>query len=50
MTAGDHVTYAIEVGEDDLIDAEQLFYHEDAEMLAPLVEKVMEIHSPQARG
>jgi len=43
MTAGDHVTYAIEVGEDDLIDAEQLFYHEDAERLAPLVEKVMEM-------
>lgn len=41
MTAGEHVTYTIDLDEDDIIDAEQLFYHEDAEKLQPLVERVM---------
>jgi len=41
MTTGDYVTYAIDIDEGDLIDAEQLFYHEGAEKLAPLVEQVV---------
>jgi hypothetical protein len=43
MTAGDHITYAIDVEDCDIIDAEQLFFHKDAEKLAGLVEKVMEM-------
>lgn len=43
MTAGEHVAYAIEVDDEAIIDAEQLFYHEDAGKLAGLVEKVMQM-------
>lgn len=43
MTAGDYITYAIDVEECDIIDAERLFFHEDAEKLGGLVEKVMEM-------
>jgi hypothetical protein len=41
MTVGEYVTYKIEVDEDDIIEAGRLFYHEDAELLDPLVEEVM---------
>ncbi|WP_252109071.1 MULTISPECIES: hypothetical protein [unclassified Halomonas] len=37
MTAGDHLTYSIEINEDDIIEASQLFYHADAEKLSDLV-------------
>ncbi|WP_339869099.1 hypothetical protein [Pseudohongiella nitratireducens] len=37
MTAGDHVAYSIELGDDEIIEAGQLFYHEDAEKLDELV-------------
>lgn len=43
MTAGDRITYAIEVDDSDIIDADQLFFHEDARKLAGLVEKVMQM-------
>ncbi len=36
-TAGDHAVYAIEISQDDIIEATQLFYHEDAEKLNELV-------------
>lgn len=42
MTAAKgHVTYSLEQDEDRIIDAEQMFYHENAAALAPLVERVM---------
>lgn len=37
MTAGDYVTYKIEVEESDMIAAGSLFYHEDAGKLDALV-------------
>ncbi|WP_288076476.1 hypothetical protein [Pseudomonas sp.] len=37
MTAGDAVTYSLELDEDAIIDADRLFYHEDAEKLDALV-------------
>lgn len=37
MTADDFVTYSLELDDDQIIAAGQLFYHEDAEKLAPLV-------------
>lgn len=43
MTAGEHVTYRLDVEEADIIDAGSLFYHEDADKLAGLVERVMEL-------
>lgn len=43
MTAGDHVTYRIEVDENDIIRAGSLFYHEDAADLSGLVERVMQM-------
>ncbi|TFH85252.1 hypothetical protein EQG41_18235 [Billgrantia azerbaijanica] len=43
MTAGDHITYSIEIDEDDIIEAGRLFYHDDAEKLQGLVERVMEV-------
>lgn len=41
MTAGQHITYTINISDDSLIDAEELFYHDDAEKLNGLVERVM---------
>ncbi|SEN65748.1 hypothetical protein [Halomonas caseinilytica] len=43
MTAGEHVTYSIEIDEDDIIEAGQLFYHDDAEKLDGLVQAVMDL-------
>ena len=43
MTAGEHVTYALEIDEDAIIEAGQLFYHDDAEKLSGLVEQVMQM-------
>ena len=43
MTAGEHVTYKIEINEDDIIEVSQLFYHDGAEKLDGLVQKVMEM-------
>ena len=43
MTAGDYTVHSIEIDEDDIIEAGQLFYHEDAEKLAGLVAQVMEM-------
>lgn len=37
MTAGEAVTYKIEIDEDDIIEAGSLFYHEGAEKLDDLV-------------
>lgn len=37
MTAGEHITYSIEINDDQLIEAGQLFYHEDAAKLDGLV-------------
>jgi hypothetical protein len=42
MTAGDHMTYSIEVDEADIIEAGQLFYHDDAEKLSELVAELAE--------
>lgn len=42
MTAGDHMTYSIEVDEADIIEAGQLFYHDDAEKLSGLVAELAE--------
>jgi len=41
MTAGNFITYSIEVDDDDIIEASRLFYHEDAEKLDGLVQRVM---------
>lgn len=42
MTASaNHVAYSISIDESDIIDAENLFYHEDAEKLDAIVELVM---------
>lgn len=43
MTAGDHIAYAIEVDDSDIIYAERLFFHEDADKLSGLVEKVIQM-------
>lgn len=40
MTAGEHVVYSIDIDEDELIEASQLFYHEDAEKLEALVSEL----------
>lgn len=37
MTAGEYVTYGLDVEEDSIIEAGQLFYHDGAEKLVPLV-------------
>ena len=37
MTAGGALVYSLEIDEDEIIEAGQLFYHEDAEKLQPLV-------------
>lgn len=37
MVAGDAVAYKIELSDDDVIDARQLFYHDDAAKLDALV-------------
>jgi len=37
MTAGKHVTYKIDLSEDDVIEASQLFFHEGAGKLDTLV-------------
>lgn len=39
--AGEHIAYSIEIDEADIIDAESLFYHEDANKLDAIVELVM---------
>lgn len=36
-TKSDYVVYSLDIDEDSLIEAGQLFYHEDAEKLKPLV-------------
>ena len=43
MTAGDHVIYSIELEASEIIEAGQIFYHEDAAKLDGLVEQVMEM-------
>jgi hypothetical protein len=43
MTAGQHVTYKIEIDEDEIVEANHLFYHKDAEKLEGLVSEVMEM-------
>lgn len=37
MTVGEFVTYSIDLDDDQVIEAGRLFYHDDAEKLAPLV-------------
>ena len=39
-TAGEHVTYALDVDDEELIDASSLFYHADAEKLQPIVSRL----------
>ena len=39
--AASPVVYAIEIDENDIIEAGQFFYHEDAAKLQPLVERIM---------
>lgn len=43
MSAGSVVTYAIEIDKNELIDADRLFYHEDAELLDSVVEQVKDM-------
>lgn len=43
MSASDVFTYRIEVSDDEVISARSLFWHEDAEKLAPFVEQVMQM-------
>ena len=43
MAAGEHIAYTLDLDDDAIIDAESLFYHEDAEKLSGLVEQVMEM-------
>lgn len=43
MTAGDHLIYSIELKSSKIIDAGQIFYHEDAAKLDGLVDQVMEM-------
>lgn len=40
MTAGHHIAYTIDLDDDAVIQAGQLFYHEDSEKLASLVAEV----------
>ncbi|MBH3308518.1 hypothetical protein I5P84_03475 [Pseudomonas mosselii] len=40
MTAGAHITYTIDLADDAVIQASQLFYHHDAERLSGLVAEV----------
>ncbi|MGJ8518035.1 hypothetical protein [Carnimonas bestiolae] len=42
MTAGEHVVYSIEIDDEQIIEASQLFYHEDAEKLEALVSELAE--------
>lgn len=42
MTAGEYVTYSVEIDDDAIIEASQLFYHDDAEKLADLVAELAE--------
>jgi hypothetical protein len=41
MTSGANITYTLEINDSDIIIADQMFYHEDADKLAGLVENVM---------
>lgn len=41
MAAGEHVTYKLEIDEDGIIEADRLFYHDDAAKLDGLVQQVM---------
>jgi hypothetical protein len=41
MTSAAHITYTLEINDSDIIIADQMFYHEDADKLAGLVDKVM---------
>lgn len=43
MTAGDFVSYEIEIDDDKIIDAERLFYHKNAARLDALVQKVVDM-------
>ena len=43
MSAGTVITYSIELNDDDIIDANELFYHDDAKSLAPLSEHVARV-------
>jgi len=43
MTAGDHIAYSIELDAGKIIEAGQLFYHEEADLLDALLKKVMEM-------
>jgi len=43
MTAGEHIAYSIDIDESDIIDAEQLFYHDDAEQIDALVQQVAQM-------
>ena len=40
MTAGEFVTYKIDINENEIIDASQLFYHDDAALLGSLVSEL----------
>ena len=42
MTAGDFVTYSIEIDENDIIEAESLYYHEKAELLEDMTRDIAE--------
>lgn len=42
MTAGEHITYCIDIDENAIIEAGQLFYHDDAEKLTGLVAELAE--------
>lgn len=42
MAAGPVVTYSVEMDEDSIIEAGQLFYHEDAEKMESLVAELAE--------
>lgn len=42
MTAGEHVTYTIDLDESEVIEAGEIFYHENASSLSALVAKVAE--------
>lgn len=41
MGAGEYITYRIDIDDNEIIDAASLFYHENAEKLNDLVERVM---------
>jgi hypothetical protein len=43
MSAGEVITYRIDIIESDIIEASRLFYHDDAEKLDGVVHKVMDL-------